>query len=163
MKKNIARLVLQGIIILGILIGGMLVIAAIGILLEMQTEDIAVLSGSLVLSAVLLVTGVYAIYSSYQMLRLKAFAKAIKGIPASLAACVFLAAAPIMSWIDTLASKELARYVRLSCILVSFLLFCLGISFFTRLFKRLLEAANEPPVRDLGESGDRDASYEDKQ
>ena len=43
MKKSIARLIHQGISILGILSGGMLVIAALGVLLEMQREDLAVL------------------------------------------------------------------------------------------------------------------------
>jgi len=158
-KKNIARLFLQGIIILGILIGGLLVIAAIGILLEIQKDkdDLVVLFGSLVLSAVFLVIGVYAIYSSYQMLRHRAFAAATKGIPSSLATSVFLAIEPVMSWTDTLASKELTRHVRLFCALVSLLFFFLAISVFTKLFKRLVEAANEQPARILGESGDSEA------
>jgi len=148
---NIARLILRGFSILGILSGGMLVIAAIGILFEIQREDCAVLCGSLVLSVVLSVIGAYLIYTSYLMLRLRAFAVVTRDIPTLLAACVFIVAERVMSWADTLVSEELSRYVTLSCALVSLLLFYLGISVFTKLSKRLLEAANVRPARDLRE------------
>jgi divalent metal cation (Fe/Co/Zn/Cd) transporter len=154
LKKNIARLILQGITIIGILCGGLLVIGAFDILLKIQREDLAVLFGSLIFSAVLLVIGVYLIYSSYRMLRLRAFTVATRGIPTTLAVCVFfmvfIVAERVMSWADTLANEGLARYVRLSCALVSLLVVFLGVSVFTKLSKRLLEAANVQP--DLGES-----------
>ena len=155
-KRNTARLILQGIIVLGILCGGMLVIGAFDILLEIQKEDIAVLFGSLVFSAVLLVIGVYAIYSSYLMLRRRSFAAATRGIPTSLATCVFLVvfivAERVMSWTDTLANEELSRYIKLSCALVSLLLFFLIASVFTKLFRGLVEAANAEPAKNLDES-----------
>ncbi|OHB79933.1 MAG: hypothetical protein A2Z25_07850 [Planctomycetes bacterium RBG_16_55_9] len=142
-KEKIARLVLKVISIFGILCGGMLVIVALAVLLEIQRKDIAVLFGSLALSAVLLIIGVYLIYTSYLMLRLRAFTVVAREIPTLLAACVFIVSERVMSWADTLASEELSRYVKLSCALVSLILFFLGISVFTKLSKRLLDAAKK--------------------
>lgn len=89
---------------------------------------------------------------------------ATRGIPTLLAVSIsiFGVAEPVMSWADTLASEELSRYVRLSCALVSLLVFFLGVSVFTKLLKRLVEAANVQPTRDLGESGDKHTCHEDK-
>jgi hypothetical protein len=141
-RKNTARLVLQGIGILGILSGGMLVMAALGVVLEMQGENLPVLYGSLALSGALLALGVYLIYTSYLMLRLRAFTVVAREIPVLLAASIiFGLAQPVMRFADTLAGETLSRYVKLSCALTSLILFYLGVSVCTRLFKRLLEAA----------------------
>lgn len=150
-KKNIARLILQGISILGILCGGMLVFVALATASKVQRENLAVLCGSLVLSAVILVSGVHLIYMSYLMLRLRAFTLVTREVPTLLAALlvasIYAAAEPVMSFADTLGSETLSRDVKLSYALVSLLLFCLGTPVFTKLSKRLVEAAH---VRETG-------------
>ncbi len=151
--QNTARLVLYGISLMGILSGGLLVFAALGVLLEMEREDLAVLCGSLVVSAVLLAIGLHLIYTSYLMLKRRAFTIVTRDIPTLLPACVFLVVEPVMSWADTLPDKELARYVSISTALVCLVLFCLGVSFCKKLAKGLLKAAGVRPAEDLTESG----------
>jgi hypothetical protein len=160
MKKSIARLILQGISILGILAGGMLVIAGLGVLLEMQREDLAVLVSSLVASAAMLVMGVYLIYRSYLMWRLGAstvLVQAIlRAIPVLWAACVvFGVAKPVISFADTLACEGLSRHVKLSGALVSLVLFYLGVPVCTKLAKRLLKAAGIDPEEISGKDKDK--------
>jgi hypothetical protein len=165
-RKNIARLILQGIGILGLLCGGMLVIAALGIVWEMQRENLPVLCGSLALSAALLVLGVYLTYTSYLMLRLRAFTVVVREIPVLLGgAIIFGVAQPVMSFADTLAGEKLSRYVKLSCAFVSLILFFLCISVCTRLSKRLVEVAGVGSRGDCAEeerTGDHHERHEDE-
>lgn len=143
-QKKTAGLILHGISIIGILSGGLLVVAALGILLEMERESLAVLCGSLALSVALLAIGVYLTYTSYLLLRRRAFTVVTREIPTVLPACVFLLVEPVISWADTLPNEELARYVRLSTALVSLLLFCLGVHVCSKLAQALLKAADVP-------------------
>ncbi len=159
-RQRMARLVLNGIGIIGILSGGLLAFASLGALLEIERENLALLCGSLVFSAVLLAMGVHLAYTSHLMLRHKAFKTITNGIAYSLPACIFLAAEPVHSWVDTLPSRELTHYVRMSTILVSFILYCLGVSVCKKLAKGLVKAANGPPANELAESDEEHARHE---
>jgi hypothetical protein len=97
-KKNTARWVLQGICVLGILSGFLCVMAGVGMLLALPTDDISGLCFLLGFSAIMLVIGAWLARDCYRMLRGRSF-EAIKSISA------ILALMP-MSWIIELLPEE---------------------------------------------------------
>ena len=165
MRQKTARSILHGIAIVGILSGMLLVFAAFGGLLEIEREDRTLLCGSLIISAVLLAMGASLARTSCLVLKHKhkAFKTIANGIAYSWPACIFLAAEPVHCWVDALPSRELRHYVRMSTILVSFLLYFLGVSVCKRLANGLVEAANVQPAEELAKSGDKHVCREGRE
>ena len=87
-KKNIARLVLQGISVLGILSGIGCFLCAIVLIFPFPREDLIDLFFMFVMSLWMLVLGAFLTYPSYQMLRGRSFL-VIKSMAALLALDVF--------------------------------------------------------------------------
>ena len=77
LKKNTARLILQGISLFGVLLGFSLVCVAIstaiGVIAEAEWDNLALVCAAFALSAVLLALGAYVIYTSYLLFRRRAF------------------------------------------------------------------------------------------
>ena len=149
LKKKTARLILQGISILGILLGFSLVLSAIGTVLGLERDSLTILCGSLVLSAAVLALGVYVIYTSYLMFRWRAFA-AITWISVLLALFLFGVAGQWL-WLRfsmaTSVSVELPHYVRAIGALAVLIGLYLFVSICIRLSQRLLEVAGIRPAK----------------
>jgi len=159
-RQKTARSILYGIAIVRILVGSLLVIAALGMLMEMEREDLAV---PLVGSAVLLPLGVYFAYTSYRVLRRRAFVELASEIPGILPGCVFLVIVPLMFWADTLPNEKLARNVGLAATLGGVIVYCLGVSVCKRFASKLINAANGQPAEELAESGEKHACPEGRE
>lgn len=145
LKKNIARLVLQGISILGILFGFISFLSGIAIIFSIQRDNLANICGSLIFSGALLVLGAYLIYPSYLMLRGRAFG-VIKSIAAFLA-LIFsgFVNSLVEVYTNTLDSGTMSRFIEdiagFASMLVFVLVFVLVYSISVKLLERLREAA----------------------
>lgn len=143
-KKNIARLILKGISILGILFGAFCLFFAIIFSLLVLIDDVDALFVWLFIIAVFLLLGAYLIYTSYRMLRWRSFG-AIKAISVLLA---------LYSWASSLAfldaatsfSDKLTGYtgdiIFFVFIIASWLIYVLVYLICVKLLKGLLTAAN---------------------
>ena len=147
-KKIIARLVLQGISILGILLGFTFFYIAIGMIFLIQRDNLTELCLSLFISVCMFVLAAFLIYPSYLMLRGKSFG-VIETIAVLLAwtlpAFVFLL---VEAFTTTLDSEKKAwptePIVVLVCLLVYLLVLVLVYKISVKLFERLKEAAYGP-------------------
>ncbi len=149
-RQKVARWTVDGIGLAGILSGGLLVFASLGVLLGMEREALGALCGSLVVSTVLLAIGVRLIYTSQLTWRRRAFTIVTRDLPMLLPACVFLMVEPVLSWADTLPDAELGRYVSIATALGCLVLFCAGVWVCTRLAKGLLAVAGLLPGEGVG-------------
>lgn len=140
LKKNIARLVVKGISILGIFFGfiwlgsPIAVISAITIL----KDNLAIYYAFLILSGALSILGAYLIYTSYLMLRGREFG-AIKLISAFLAMNSFGMLQPLVS-----ASGKIASFIKDIAGLASLLFPVLVYLICVKLLRRLLKVAYSP-------------------
>jgi len=138
-KKNIARLVLQGISILGIFFGfiwlGCPIAFISGIQRVNHAIDDAFYYALLILSGALSILGAYLIYTSYLMLRGREFG-AIKLISAFLAMISFGMVQPLVS-----ASGKIASFIKDIAGLASLLFPVLVYLICVKLLKRLLKVA----------------------
>ena len=144
-KKNIARLVLQGISILGILFGLSFFCCATAIIYWIQEErsNLAILY-SLIFSGVLLILSIYLIYASYLMFRGRAFG-AIYSISVFLA-LIFsgLFDSLIEVFTTTLYSGKMARFIEDILRFASLLFFLLVYVICVMLLKKLLKLVYSP-------------------
>ena len=143
LKKNIARLVLQGISILGIFFGFSWVGCAIISAFPIEGDSRAIDYVGLIFSGVLLVLGTHLIYTSYLMFRGKAFG-AIHLISVFLALIPFsLVVSLIKVYEATSDSEKIVKFEDILYIAsLPFLVFVYLIC--VMLFRRLLKAANVP-------------------
>ena len=148
LKKNIARLVLQGIGILGLLFGFSVVYFTIAMLFTIRLDDMRFLPIWLLCCATMLVLGGYLTYASYLILRRRPFA-AIESISVVLAFSVFsVAEHSIGSFATTMFDTEQARHAEQIVGFASFfgalLLSVLVYSISKKLLIRLARAAYGP-------------------
>jgi len=145
-KKNIARLVLQGISILGILFGLSLFCCATPIISWIQEErsNLAIQCGMLIFSGVLLILSIYLIYASYLMFRGRAFG-AIYSISVFLA-LIFsgLFDSLIEVFTTTSYSGKMARFIEDILRFASLFFFLLVYLICVMLLKKLLKLAYSP-------------------
>ena len=121
-KKNIARLVLQGISILGILLGLGCFCSSIAMIFSFDRKN---LYGLLMFSGIGLVLAAFLIYPSYKMLRGRSF-EVLKSIAALLALTSFSFIEPFTDFIRTRLVGENASTVKEAMVdFSSFLLFVL--------------------------------------
>jgi len=145
-KKNIARLVLQGISILGILFGLSLFCCATPIISWIQEErrNLAIQCGLLIFPGALLILSIYLIYTSYLMLRGRAFG-AIYSISVFLALFFsFLFDSLIEVFTTTSDSGKTTISIEDIMGFVSLLLFLLVYLICVVLLKKLLKVAYSP-------------------
>ncbi len=145
LKRKIAKLALQGISILGMLFGFSLVCFGIGIVFPVPRDDLALLCASLGFLGILLVLGLPFIYTSYLMLRARAFG-AIELIAAGLGILVF---GSVVNPVYHFAAKSVngiqARtLVGLASCFAALLLSVLVYLICNRLLKRLVKVAYHP-------------------
>ena len=148
LKKNIAGLVLKGISILGILFG-LSCVFPIMMIFFIQRDDLDLLWLWLLLSGSLMLLGAWLMYDSYLMFRKKSF-RAIKSIPAVLALFAFdLPVRLVKSFETASVSGRVTRYIEdviaFASFIVAWILFLLVYLIFTKLLKKLVEAAYGPP------------------
>jgi hypothetical protein len=145
--RNTARLILQGISILGILFGFICILGGVMGLLSIQREDLTYLCLMLSLSVILFVVGLWLARDSYLMLRGRAF-EAIKAISGLLAFVVF-------GWIESLlvgvedAFPDVKGFVALEIVFIATWLPSVAsavLVYFvcTKLMNRLVEVAYGP-------------------
>jgi hypothetical protein len=146
LKKNTAKRVLQGIAILGMLLGLPLVLCSIPMIFAMLKDDLAHLCFGLFFMGFGLVLGSALLYSSYRLFRGTGFG-AIKSLPAVLAFSVIgLTGQPLDSFATPLVSGIQARtLVSLACFLIALLAAVLVYSLGTKLLQRLADTAYGPP------------------
>jgi hypothetical protein len=140
-KKNIARLVLQGISILGIFFGFTWFCCPIAVVLTIHGDNLdidALGYAVLILSGALSILGVYLIYTSYLTLRGRSF-EAIQLISVFLALTSFGLVQPLVS-----ASGKIASFLKDIAGLASLLFLVLVYLICVKLLKRLVKAANVP-------------------
>jgi hypothetical protein len=146
-KKNIARLGLQGIGILGIFFGFALFCCSIAVILTIQRDNLVIDAFDyvwLVLSGSLLLVGANLIYTSYLMFRRRAFG-AIKSISAFLAMISFGLVLPLVKVLTTTTdSEETARFIEDIFYFASLLFLVLVYLICVKLLKRLLKVAYSP-------------------
>ena len=145
LKKKIARLVLQGISILGMLFGFSLVYFPIEIVFSVPRDDLAPLCASLALLGTVLLVGLLLIYTSYLMFRRRSFG-AIELIAIGLSISVFGSVVnPIYHFLATSVSGIGARtIVGLASYFAALSLSVLVYLICTRLLKRLVKVAYHP-------------------
>lgn len=145
-KKNIAKLILQGISILGILSGLGCFCSVIAIILSIQRDTLTIIS-SLIVSIVGFVLGAYLIYNSYLMLRGRAFGL-LKSIPALLALMTFGLIMPFAEDLIGSDSREtstvIAVMIDFGYLALSVLVFILVYKICIKLLERLRMAAYGP-------------------
>jgi hypothetical protein len=145
-KKNIARLVLQGISILGILFGLSFFCCASAIIPAIQKErsNLAIQCGMIIFSGVLLILSIYLIYASYLMFRGRAFG-AIYSISVFLA-LIFsrLFDSLIEIFTTTSYSGKMSRFIEDILGFASLLFFLLVYLICVMLLKKLLKLAYSP-------------------
>ncbi len=146
-KKFIARLVLQGISVLGILLGFYLFLDSIYMIFSIQRDNLSDLCSSLIISVGMLVLAAFLIYSSYLMLRGKSF-RVIKAFSALLALMSFSLVVQFGDFfINTDIEKKsltIESIVVLASILVSAFVFVLIYTISVILLERLKEATYGP-------------------
>jgi len=144
LKKNVARLVLQGISIFGILFGFTCFFTAIFIIFSMLRGKLAINYVWLIQLAVMFVLGAFLLYPSYLMLRGRSFnvMKSISVLLAlSLSSLVFRALPLVKAFAATSDSEATARligdffHVASLLSIVVFYLICI------KLLRRLQQAA----------------------
>lgn len=146
LKKKIARLTIQGISVLGILVGFFCFLSAISLIFSIQRNDFNDILSSPVFSAIMWVLASLLIYPSYLMLRGKSFA-ALKGFSALLSLICFVLAVRFVRFISTtleIEKKSLAIEVIVSLTPLLFWVLVSGIIF--KLLQRLKQAAYGPEI-----------------
>jgi hypothetical protein len=143
-KKKIAKLVLQGISVLGILFGFFCFFFAIDFIFSIQKDNLFDLCISLLLSAWMLVLGAFFMYPSYKMLRGRSFL-VIKSMAALLALSAFSLVERLIEFINTLINRELSileqTAVDSSSFLLAVVVFVLVYKICTKLLGKLRIAA----------------------
>ena len=149
LKKNIARLILQGISILGIFFGFVCFLGGISFMIfSIQRDNLSELCFSLIFLAWMWVLGIYLLYPSYKMLRGRSFG-VIKSIAALLALMSLNLIDPFVEFFTTtLVSGKKARFIEdivgCSSFLFFVLVFVLVYKISVKLLERLREAAYGP-------------------
>ncbi len=144
LKKNIARLVLQGISILGILFGFSCFFVAIFIIFSILRGNLAIDYVGLIFLGALLVLGTYMIYTSYLMFRGRAFG-AIKSISVLFALFLSVLVRQLGEvFTPTSVSGKTARLIEDIAGLASLLSIVVFYLICIKLLRRLLKAANVP-------------------
>lgn len=138
-KKNIARLVLQGISILGILLGLTFFLFAIAMIFSLQKENLTELCFSLFIFVGMLVLGAVLIYPSYKMLRSRSF-EAIKSISAFLALTFFSLPMPYAKDLTTYLNSEMPTEIKAFADLAFFLLVAFVSLLVYKISMKLLES-----------------------
>lgn len=143
-KKNIARLVLQGISILGIIFGFCCFFSAIFIIFSILRGKLDIDFVWLIQLAVLLVLGAFLLYPSYLMLRGRSF-EIIKSISVLLALPCFGLFWPFVEILTTSGSGKMSRFIENIVVLASGLFFVVVVvlvySICVKLLRRLVKAA----------------------
>jgi len=151
-KKNIARLVLQGISILGILFGLSLFCCATPIISWIQEErsnlaiqfDLLIFSRVLLIPGVFLIFGIYLIFTSCLLFRQREYG-AIKIISWFLALISFGLVLPLVKVLKTTTDNEkTARLIEDIFYVASLLFFMLVYLICVKLLKRLLKVSYRP-------------------
>lgn len=143
-KKNIARLVVQGISILGILFGFSCFFFAISTIFSILRGKLDITYGWLFYLAVMLVLGAFLLYPSYLMLRMRSF-----GVMKSISVLFALSLSGLVRQLDkvflaTSANEKTARLIEDITGLASLLSIVVFYFICIKLLKRLLKAANVP-------------------
>jgi len=137
-KKNIARLALQGISILGILLGFSFFLGAIAMIFSFQKDNLTELCFSLFILLWMLVLGAFLMYPSYKMLRGRSF-EVIKSISAFLALTSFGFIVPFTENITNSVTREMSIATKTIVDLASFLLLVLFSVLVYKISMKLLE------------------------
>jgi hypothetical protein len=147
-KKNIARLVLQGISVLGILFGCIFFFCGFVMIISIQRGNFANIFGSLIFSGALLALGAFLVYPSYLMLRGRSF-NVLKSI-AALVALIFSGLVYTLDevYTNTLDRGKMSRFIEdiagFASLIVFVLVFALVYKISIKLLERLKEAAHSP-------------------
>jgi len=143
-KKIIARLVLQGISILGILLGFFCFLRAISLIFSIQRDDLNDIFFSPIFSVIMLVLASFLIYPSYLMLRGKSFA-VVKGFSALLALISFILATRfVLFFSTTLDIEKKGRLIEFIVLLAPLLILVLVYRISVKLLERLKQDAYGP-------------------
>ncbi|MCP4609049.1 MAG: hypothetical protein GY845_10100 [Planctomycetes bacterium] len=144
-KKNIARLVIQAISILGILLGFGFFSSSIAMIFSFDREN---LYGWLMFSGVGLVLAAFLIYPSYKMLRGRS-SEVLKSIAALLALTSF-SLIPFAEDLTTSDSGDMSRFTKdiiiFGSLALSWLAFILIYKVTVKLLNKLLEKAYGPKI-----------------
>jgi len=144
LKKNIARLVLQGISILGLLLGISLFCFAIVFIFSIQRDNLVILCLWLIISGGALVLGIYMMYTSYLMFRWRAFG-AMEWISVLLAISSFGWVHQLVEFLATTSgSGRMPRFVEDIAYVADLPLPVLVYLICIKLLKKLLEVADSP-------------------
>jgi uncharacterized membrane protein (UPF0136 family) len=159
-KKIIARLVLQGISVLGILLGFSCFLSSIAMIFSFDRVN---LYSRIIFSGTGIVLGAFLMYPSYLMLRGKSFT-VIKSITALLALSAFCLIDPFTEFISTSINREMPIVTNTIVDCASFLLFVLVsvlvYKISIKLLDRLIEAAYGPEIlSDTQQSTNKQKSF----
>ncbi len=148
-KKDIARLVLQGISILGILFGISCFFFAIDFIFSFPREDLTDLCVVLIMLIWMLVLGAFFLYPSYKMLRGRSF-EVLKSMAALLALSAFGLIMPFAEDLTQSDSQEMSRILEdiifFASLALSALAFVLVYKVSVKLLNRLQKAAYGPEI-----------------
>jgi hypothetical protein len=147
-KKIIARLILQGISVLGILFGCIFFFCGFIMIISIQKGNFANIFGSLIFSGALLALGAFLVYPSYLMSRGRSF-RVIKTI-AALVALIFSGLIHTLAeaYTNTLDRGRMTRFIDdiagFASLIVFVLVFMLVYKISIKFLERLKEAAYGP-------------------
>ncbi len=159
-KKNIARLVLQGISIIGILCGFAFFSSAIVMIFWFPRDNLTQLCILLIMSVWMVILGAFMLYPSYKMLRGRSFG-VIKSISALLALMSFSLIEPFNEVLTTSVTGEMSIVTKSIVNFASFLLFVLFSVLVYKVSVKLLERLKEAAYGHKNISGTQNST--DKQ
>ncbi|HUS71853.1 MAG TPA: hypothetical protein VMY06_02220 [Sedimentisphaerales bacterium] len=144
-KRNLARFVLQGIALLGILFGLFVFCISVAMFFESMEPDFVLLCGGLVISILVLAIGVYLIYISYLMLRGITYA-AIKPLGTLLAFAFYFWSSPLTWSLARMLEEKGLRFIGATVGIASLPLAIAVYYVFTRILARLSKVGSEPGI-----------------
>jgi hypothetical protein len=149
-KRNLARFVLQGIALLGILFGLFVLYFFVAMFFESMRPDFVLLCGGIVTSILVLAIGVYVIYISYLMLRGVTYA-AIKPLGTLLALAFFSWSGPLTLSLARMLGEKGLGYLGAAAGIASLPLAIAVYYVFTRILTRLSKVARESGINSKNE------------
>ncbi len=150
-KRNLARFVLQGIALLGILFGLFVFYISVAMFVESMRPDIILLCGGIVISILILAIGVYLIYISYLMLKGLSYA-AIKPLGKLLAFAFYFWFSPLTWSLARMLGEKGMKFLGATVGIVSLPLAIAVYYVFTRILARLSKVASEPGINSKNEA-----------
>lgn len=145
MNRNLARLILQGIALLGILLGLFVFCIFLAMFFESMRPDFVLLCGGIVISILVLAIGVYLIYISYLMLRGLSYA-AIKPLGTLLAFAFYFWFSPLTWSYARMLGEKGMKFIGATVGIVSLPLAIAVYYVFTRILARLSKVGSEPVI-----------------